>query len=59
METAPPEAVEHVQNFVQATPVGRVASANEIANVIAFVASDEATFMCGAAVSVDGGFTLI
>ena len=46
-------------NFVKATPVGRVASPDEIANVIAFVASDEATFMCGAAVSVDSGFTLI
>jgi NAD(P)-dependent dehydrogenase (short-subunit alcohol dehydrogenase family) len=48
-----------VPNFVKATPVGRVASPDEIANVIAFVASDEATFMCGAAVSVDSGFTLI
>lgn len=55
METAPPEAVEHVKNFVEATPAGRVARAEEIANAIAFVASEEASFMCGAAVAVDGG----
>jgi NAD(P)-dependent dehydrogenase (short-subunit alcohol dehydrogenase family) len=56
---APPEAVQAIRTFVESTPLGRVATPEEIAAAIAFVASDEASFMCGAAVSVDGGFTLV
>jgi NAD(P)-dependent dehydrogenase (short-subunit alcohol dehydrogenase family) len=36
-------------------PLGRIGSPEEIANVVAFVASDEASFMTGSAVFVDGG----
>jgi meso-butanediol dehydrogenase/(S,S)-butanediol dehydrogenase/diacetyl reductase len=36
-------------------PMGRMASAAEIARVVCFVASDAASFMTGAAVPVDGG----
>jgi len=36
-------------------PLGRVAQPQEIAQVIAFLLSDEASFMTGAAVQVDGG----
>jgi NAD(P)-dependent dehydrogenase (short-subunit alcohol dehydrogenase family) len=36
-------------------PMGRVASASEIANVIAFLLSDEASFMTGGSYRVDGG----
>ena len=36
-------------------PIGRVADPQEIANVIVFAASDEASFMTGSAISVDGG----
>ena len=38
-------------------PVGRMGEPEEIANVIAFLASDEASFVCGAAWAVDGGYT--
>ncbi|MCI3156358.1 SDR family oxidoreductase [Streptomyces sp. GB4-14] len=36
-------------------PAGRTASPQEIASVIAFLASDEASFVHGAIVPVDGG----
>jgi NAD(P)-dependent dehydrogenase (short-subunit alcohol dehydrogenase family) len=38
-------------------PVGRQADVREIAAAVAFVASDEASFMTGAVVPVDGGCT--
>ena len=38
-------------------PMGRLAEPAEIANVIAFLASDEASFVTGAAWTVDGGYT--
>jgi NAD(P)-dependent dehydrogenase (short-subunit alcohol dehydrogenase family) len=36
-------------------PMGRIATPAEVANVVAFVASDEASAMTGAAVAVDCG----
>lgn len=38
------------------TPLGRVGQPEEIAAVIAFLASDEASFVTGAAIVVDGGY---
>ncbi len=38
-------------------PMGRLAQPSEIANVVAFLASDEASFITGAAYPVDGGLT--
>ncbi len=40
-------------------PMSRSAAPEEIAAVVAFLCSDEASFMTGAAVPVDGGFTAI
>ena len=36
-------------------PMGRVARPEEVAKVVAFVASDQASFMTGALIPVDGG----
>ncbi|MDD2794260.1 SDR family oxidoreductase [Acidocella sp.] len=41
----------------QHLPMGRLAQPEEIANLVAFLASDEASFMTGSAYVIDGGLT--
>lgn len=38
-------------------PLGRLASATDVANTLVYLASDEASFINGAAIPVDGGLT--
>ena len=38
-------------------PVGRLGEDTEIANLICYLLSDNATFITGAIVPIDGGFT--
>lgn len=45
------------QYLIDTTPMGRLGEPEEIANVIAFLASDESAFMTGSEVVVDGGYT--
>lgn len=40
-------------------PIGRLAQPEEIANAVAFLASDKASFITGATVPVDGGYTAV
>jgi len=50
---------EKYQNMViENTPLRRIGQPEEIANVVAFLASDEASFMTGAAVEVSGGWNM-
>ncbi|HEY6863649.1 MAG TPA: SDR family oxidoreductase, partial [Burkholderiales bacterium] len=37
---------------------GRLGTSEEVASVFAFLASDEASYVNGAVISVDGGMTL-
>ena len=39
------------------TPMGRIGTPDEIASTVVFMASDEASFMTGATILVDGGVT--
>lgn len=43
----------------QATPMGRMAEASEVANLALFLASDESSFITGSCILVDGGYTSI
>ena len=45
------------KEFETGIPLGRIAQPREIANVALFLASDESSFMTGAELVVDGGFT--
>ncbi len=44
------------QIFNDATPMGRMGTPDDVATVIRFLASDEASFITGAEIVVDGGF---
>lgn len=51
-----PNALAQIkQGFVSAVPLGRMGSADEVANVALFLASDESRFVTGAEYFVDGG----
>ncbi|MCY4465153.1 MAG: glucose 1-dehydrogenase [Chloroflexi bacterium] len=43
---------------LQTIPLGRMAEPSDIANVAAFLASDEASFITGKSLSIDGGVSL-
>jgi NAD(P)-dependent dehydrogenase (short-subunit alcohol dehydrogenase family) len=45
------------ENAAALQPLGRQAAVEEIASAVAFLASDDASFMTGALVPVDGGCT--
>ncbi len=45
------------ESLAKAQPIQRVGTASEVANVVAFLLSDDAAFMTGALISVDGGYT--
>ena len=48
---------EDVANYGKRMPVGRVGTPADIANAAVFLASDEASYICGVTLQVDGGRT--
>ena len=55
LQSMPEKVIETMQHKV---PLGRLGEPGEIANVYAFLASDEASYVNGAVIEVTGGLTL-
>jgi NAD(P)-dependent dehydrogenase (short-subunit alcohol dehydrogenase family) len=51
-----PGGTEYLEAVKAAHPMGRLGEPSEVANAILFLASDEASFITGAILPVDGGF---
>ncbi len=51
-----PDRLRHILDKMH--PIGRIAQPSEIGEVVAFLASDRASFMTGSIVTVDGGLTV-
>jgi NAD(P)-dependent dehydrogenase (short-subunit alcohol dehydrogenase family) len=43
------------QQLINRVPLKRLATTEEVANAVVFIASDEASFITGASLPVDGG----
>ena len=56
---ASPDPGGVVEEYEAVAPLGRMGTAEEVANAALFLASDEASFITGAALLVDGGTTAI
>jgi len=52
-----PAAAEH--RVLSSIPLGQMATPGEIANLVAFVASDEASAITGASLAADGGLSVM
>lgn len=49
---------DNTQKAIEATPLGRLGTPEDIAAAVAFLASDEASFITGQVLSVDGGLVM-
>lgn len=48
-------ALQELEEFGEATPLGRAGSTAEVSQVVAFLASDRSSYVTGAVIAVDGG----
>ena len=49
---------ELIQSLVELTPMGRPGTVEDVAHLVGFLASEEASFITGQVISVDGGMTM-
>jgi len=49
---------EDLNNLVSATPLGRIGTPTDVANVVEFLSSNKANFITGQLITVDGGLSL-
>src|SRR5439155_8529667 len=56
---APRPGDEVYQRQISKTPMGRVGQPREVAHAALFLASDESSFITGAVIAVDGGWTAV
>jgi 3-oxoacyl-[acyl-carrier protein] reductase len=47
-----------LEGLAAKTPLGRMGEPEDVANLYCWLASDEASFIHGAAISIDGGMVL-
>jgi 7-alpha-hydroxysteroid dehydrogenase len=59
LQTALKEQAEDRALIVAGTPLGRIASADEVAETVQFLASDAAGFITGQVLAIDGGRSLL
>ena len=50
---------QFVKNYEKKVPLKRLGNAEEVANVVTFIASDAASYITGSNILVDGGWTVI
>ena len=49
---------EDLQSLAEETPLGRLGTVQDVANMVDFILSDRASFVTGQIITVDGGFAL-
>jgi NAD(P)-dependent dehydrogenase (short-subunit alcohol dehydrogenase family) len=59
LDTIRPDSRAYLASFAAAQPLGRVAQPEEIAEVLCFLVSPRSSFVTGAVVAADGGFTAV
>ncbi len=50
--------VDAIENVIKSIPIGRVARPEEVAKVIMFLASDDASYITGEILDVNGGILM-
>jgi NAD(P)-dependent dehydrogenase (short-subunit alcohol dehydrogenase family) len=47
-----------VKRYCEKTPLGRMATPEDVANAVVFLASDKAAYITGQNIVIDGGYTI-